>query len=114
MPRNPSWRREELILALELYKRIGATDSRNSEVLGLSQTLNSLHLHMSVPSPSNFRNANSVAMKLANFASIDPTYPGVSLSRCGKLDRAIWTEFAEQDSLLKQEVAKILGGLQSG
>jgi hypothetical protein len=34
-------------------------------------------------------------MKLANFAALDPEYPGIALSRGGQRDAEVWNEFAE-------------------
>jgi len=42
MPKNRPWSEEELILALDLYKKIGVKDSRHLDVITLSQTLNQL------------------------------------------------------------------------
>jgi hypothetical protein len=95
--RNPPWVREELILALELYLRrwqkstIGHDDP---EVVELSRTLNGLPIHEDRPDATRFRNPNGVYMKLANFARLDPAYPGEGLTRGNRLERAVWDEFA--------------------
>jgi hypothetical protein len=46
-------------------------------------------------------------MKLANFAALDPAYPGVALSRGGQRDAEIWQEFAEDREQLAREAAAI-------
>jgi hypothetical protein len=103
MPRNPPWSREELILALDVYLRVGMAGSEHPEVLTLSRLLNRLRLHADRPDPERFRNPNGAAMKLANFAALDPTYPGVALSRGGRGDAAIWEEFAADRPRLARE-----------
>jgi hypothetical protein len=42
MPVNPSWWREGLVLALDLYLRHGLLDRRRTEVVRLSGLLNAL------------------------------------------------------------------------
>ncbi len=107
MPRNPPWSREELILALDLYFKTGATDSRNPQVAELSAVLNRLSIASEYPDPDRFRNPNGVAMKLANFAALDPSYPGVALERGGRLDATIWDEFAQDKERLIAEAARL-------
>ena len=109
MARNPTWSREELILALDTYLRIGMAGSAHPEVQQLSQTLNNLKLHAVRPDPARFRNPNGVAMKLANFAALDPSYPGIALSRGGRGDAEIWKEFAtDRERLALDSTSAIL------
>ena len=70
MPRNPTWTRDELILALELYlrHRERLPDSDDAEIIELSQTLNSLFGDQAKDA-NLFRNPNGVYMKLAKFPS---------------------------------------------
>jgi hypothetical protein len=111
MARNPAWTREELILALDLYTRIGASYSTKPEVIELSQLLNTLKLAEQRDAEA-FRNPNGVAMKLGNFAALDPSHKGDGLSRGGKGDREVWEEFAGDLPKLSQAVAVILAGQQ--
>lgn len=57
---NKLWTREELILALNLYLKLpfGKMHSRTPEVIKLAGIIN--------------RSAGAVAMRLTNFASVDP------------------------------------------
>jgi 5-methylcytosine-specific restriction protein A len=107
--RNPSWAREELILALELYFRHPPRELRqdHAEVIELSKVLNSLRLHTSRPDVARFRNPNGVYMKLCNFLAIDPDYNGKGLARGGKLEHAIWKEFCTNREKLRLEAASI-------
>ncbi len=83
MPRNPPWEPEELILALDLYLQIGKSDDKDPQVIALSETLNRMRLDIARPDPSRFRNPNGVAMKLANFAALDPTNPVLCYPQTG-------------------------------
>jgi 5-methylcytosine-specific restriction protein A len=91
--RNPPWERDELILALDLYVRDGLVDDTDPRVIELSELLNRLPLHPLHPDPGRFRNPNGVHLKLANFAALDPAYPGTGMQHGGQLDRAVWDEF---------------------
>jgi hypothetical protein len=108
-PRNPSWLRDELILALDLYFRqspqIG--DATHPEVIALSNILNALPLHAVRPDARRFRNPAGVAMKLNNFRGLDPTYHGTGLSHGAKADKVIWDEFAHDRERLYAVAAAI-------
>ena len=85
MPRrNPPWAEKELILALDLYLREGLLDNKDQAVIELSRDLNSLTLHSERPDAARFRNPNAVALKLANFAALDPNYDGRGMTRGGR------------------------------
>lgn len=78
------WTREELILAINLYCKtpFGKLDARNPSVINLANLIG--------------RTANSVAFKLVNFASLDPTLKARGIkgaSNASKLDKQIWDEF---------------------
>jgi len=78
-----NWTKDELILAIDLYCRIpfGKMHSGNDKIIQLSKFLN--------------RTPSSVAMKLVNFASLDPSLQVRSikgLRNASKLDREVWNE----------------------
>lgn len=78
------WIRDELILAINLYCKLpfGKMHSRNEEIIKLADLIN--------------RTPSSIALKLGNFASFDPTLKqrGISgASNASKLDKQIWDEF---------------------
>jgi hypothetical protein len=75
MARNPTWSRDELILALDLYlrHRERLPDSDDAEIVELSHTLNSLFGERANDAVL-FRNRNGVYMKLANFRAVDPLH----------------------------------------
>jgi putative restriction endonuclease len=80
------WSREELILAINLYCKLpfGKIHHRNPEIIALAELVG--------------RTPSSVAFKLSNFASLDPSLQqrGIRGARnSSKLDRVIWDEFYE-------------------
>lgn len=100
--RNPSWTRDELILALELYFRVSPlhTTEKHPAIQELSDLLNRLPIH-----PANtpsFRNPNGVYMKLCNFLRLDPSYEGRGLDAGSKADEEVWNEFAGDRTRLEQ------------
>jgi len=98
--RPPAWVRDELILALNLYLQFGRLDDTDPKVIELSELLRSLPLHLAWRGDKKFRSPNSVAMKIANFQSLDPAYRGVGLSAGSKSDSEVWNEFHEQPELV--------------
>ncbi|MEH7504057.1 hypothetical protein V7152_18915 [Neobacillus drentensis] len=72
--RNPPWKRDELILALDLYFRGNNKnlDSNHKDVIKLSEILNSLPIHNDRPDKERFRNPNGVSMKISNSLRFDP------------------------------------------
>ncbi|MBX9942109.1 MAG: HNH endonuclease [Candidatus Obscuribacterales bacterium] len=111
--RNPPWSREELILALELYLREGLLDDGSPQVIELSETLKDLAF-VQKEDPDVFRNANGVAMKLANFAAIDPAYAGKGLQGGGKLDKVIFHEYQDRRINLDHDASQIRAMWQGG
>lgn len=111
MAHNPAWERDELILALDLYFRVGAqVRSQDPEVISLSQVLRSLPLHQRVPVTEKFRSPDAVHLKLQNFLTVDPSYPGEGLSHGGQADRAIFREFKDNHQRLHQLARAIIHG----
>ena len=98
--RNPPWAEEELILALDLYLRSGLLHDAHQDVIDLSNRLRTLAVHSAPPDPDRFRNPNGVAMKLANFAAIDPNFSGRGLTRAGRRDAAVWDRYASDEDAL--------------
>jgi 5-methylcytosine-specific restriction protein A len=102
--KNKSWSREELVLALDAYFSIQpkAPDPSLPQIRELSDLLNGFPRADSEVRASNYRSLDSVVMKLMNFRSLDPAYPGSGLSAVGRLDREIWQEFAENRQRLRE------------
>tara|TARA_Y100001934_G_scaffold188262_1_gene222085 strand:- start:3928 stop:4629 length:702 start_codon:yes stop_codon:yes gene_type:complete len=106
--RNPVWKRDELLLALELYLEKGQLGPDDEDVIGLSQLMNQLPLHIERPDVEKFRNPNGVALKLANFRHLDPSDPAKGMSSVGKGDQQVWDEFSDHIETLK----KITSGIR--
>jgi 5-methylcytosine-specific restriction protein A len=107
--RNPKWHHDELIITLDLYHRINKSNiqSKNPEIIKHSEILNKLSIHSSENRYENFRNPNGVALKLSNFASIDPNYNGKGMRSYSKLDKEIFLKYYGKSNLLTIECEKI-------
>ena len=84
MAAGKRWTRDELLVALNLYHKLtfGQLHARQPAIVALAEKLE--------------RGANSVAMKLCNFASLDPALKlrGIKgLEGASALDRTVWNEF---------------------
>lgn len=81
MVERKKWERRDQVLVLELYSRIpfGKMHKTNPDVVELANYLE--------------RSANSVAMKLGNYASLDETLDRKGLDGASKADRETWDEF---------------------
>jgi hypothetical protein len=75
------WTRDELHDALELYciTPFGRIHSRNPQIQQLAGRIG--------------RTASAVAMKMVNFASLDPTLTQRGMANASRLDREVWDEF---------------------
>jgi len=78
------WTREELILAVNLYCKLpfGKLHMLNPDVKSLAKLIG--------------RTPGSMAFKLVNFASLDPSLAARGIkgaANASKLDAAIWNEF---------------------
>ncbi len=98
------WTRDELILALNLYLKLpfGKLHSNTPEIIQLAKLID--------------RTPGSVAMRLNNFASVDPYHQkrGISGLKGGlKQVEPIWAEFAERREDLLFESEKILAQLEN-
>ena len=96
------WAREQRLIAFALYCRtpFGKMHSRNPEIIQLAQLLG--------------RTPGSLAMKLVNFASLDPAITStgrVGLSGTSRGDREIWNEFHDDWEALAVESNGLLASL---
>jgi putative restriction endonuclease len=78
------WTKEQLKLAFHLYCQLpfGKLHSRNPEIIRLAKLID--------------RTSGAVAMKLVNFASLDPAITSTGrtgLGNAGTLDKEVWAEF---------------------
>lgn len=93
------WTRDELILAINLYCKLpfGRLHRLNPEVINLANLIN--------------RTPSSVAYKLVNFASLDPSLKARGIkgaSNASKADNEIWNEFFNNWDVLPYESEKLL------
>ena len=117
LTRNPAWVRDELIFALDLYLRYaGDVPGKTSdEIRELSDTLNKLASLRGLLKSDRFRNTNGVYMKLMNFRRLDPKFTRtgrVGLSRGGKLEEAVWAEFASNPNQCHRAAEQLKQSLQ--
>ncbi len=97
------WSREELILAINLYFKIpfGRLHSSNPEIIQLAKLIG--------------RTPGSVAYKLVNFASLDPTLKARGIKgayNVSKLDKEVWNEFYNNWDESPFESEKLLAKLK--
>lgn len=93
------WTREELIVAINLYCKLpfGKLHSNNSEIIKLANLIG--------------RTPGSVAYKLVNFASLDPSLRARGIRgayNVSNLDKKIWQEFFNNWDVLPFESEKLL------
>ena len=98
------WIREELILAVNLYCKLpfGRLHRLNPEVINLANLIG--------------RTPSSVALKLVNFASLDPSLKARGIkgaSNASKLDAEIWNEFFNHWDELPYESEKLLAKIEN-
>ena len=101
--RGIPWKREEMILAFNLYLKLpfGKLHTRTPEIKELAQLMG--------------RSVNSVALRLVNYASCDPQLQsrGISGMRGGlKQCQPIWNEFVDNRDALVFESERILAEYQ--
>lgn len=101
---NGRWSRDETKLAFHLYCQLpfGKLHQRNPEIGELAQLIG--------------RTPSAVAMKLVNFASLDPAITGTGrrgLSNASSLDREVWDAFAADWEALAMECQGLRHALKS-
>ena len=89
MKRN-FWTREDLFLVMNLYCKtvFGQMHMRNPDVIKLAKHIG--------------RTPSAVAMKLVNFASLDPALKQRGLSASSKLDKEVWKEFFANETVVDE------------
>ncbi|NTW93150.1 MAG: HNH endonuclease [Chlorobiaceae bacterium] len=97
------WTRDELILAINLYCKLpfGRLHAKNPEVVMLASLIG--------------RTPGSIAYKLVNFASLDPSLQARGIkgaSNASKLDREIWNEFYQDWDRLPFESEKLRASIE--
>jgi putative restriction endonuclease len=103
MAKGRPWSRDELVVAMNLYCKLpfGQLHERNPVIIKLAEQLG--------------RTSGSVAMKLCNFASLDPVQQarGIKgLSGASQADREVWTDFHKDWDKLAFESERGLAKLE--
>jgi putative restriction endonuclease len=104
MPQPNLWTRDELIVALNLYLRLpfGKLHARDPQIIEMAKLLR--------------RTPNSIAMRLNNFAAVDPYHQrrGITGLVGGiKQVEPIWNEFANNKDELLFESERILAEFEN-
>ncbi len=107
---GPGWTPEERLLALDAYLDHGLASKTSEAVISLSAELIERAFHPDAGTRDNFRNPAGVALKLANFASLDPEHDGKGMDRVSAGDRQTWDEYAGDHDLIREVVARIRQG----
>ena len=94
MAAGKRWTKEELLIALNVYRKLnfGQLHARNPVIIQLAEKLG--------------RPPGSVAMKLCNFASLDPVLTASGrkgLEGASSLDRELWGDFLKQPATVIPE-----------
>ena len=110
---NPPWLRDELILVLDLYIREGISPAQQTQG-EMSDLLRKMPIDVELRARPTFRSAGAVAIKLANFASIDPSYKGTGMTHGSALDNATWGEFHDKTEELAQAASNIRAFIEDG
>ena len=109
-PRNPAWTRDELVLALELYRRKPTAGKADPDVAELSLLLQALGRQRGHVVGSSYRNPNGVGLKLMNFRAVDPTYTDegrVGMRRGNSLEPVLWQQYADDLPRLRADAERI-------
>jgi putative restriction endonuclease len=95
---SSKWTEEQLVELLKLYCCIpfGKIDSKNPQIIALAKKI--------------ARTSGAVAMKMANFASLDETIDRKGMSNYSKLDKIVWDKFISNiDYYLNDDVQTFNG-----
>ena len=105
--KNPDWKTEEIILALNLFfhKTRGTISPTNPKIIELSEVLNKLFNIDGIY--LNYRTPNSISLKLSNFLAIDPNYKGRGMTSYSKLDEDLFYKYFKDIPLLEKDAKKI-------
>lgn len=110
VPRNADWTRDELVLALELYRRKPTAGKADADVGELSELLRLLGRQRGHVVGNSYRNPNGVGLKLMNFRAVDPAYTDegkVGMRRGNSLEPVVWQQYADDLPRLHADADRI-------
>jgi 5-methylcytosine-specific restriction protein A len=116
--KNPTWSRDELILALNLYMKHRGTAPRKNdpEILDLSLLLNKLGDLLGKHNDT-FRNPAGVYMKLMNFRRFDPDFivqGKLGLKQGSHDEEIVWQKYANRREELQRISSTIAANIELG
>ncbi|TMX64592.1 HNH endonuclease [Vibrio rotiferianus] len=108
---NPHWTRDETILALDLYFKVGGALSSQHEdlVAELSKYLRSAPFHEGKKKNGTFRNVEGVGFKVQNLRA---AATGKGLKNVSKVDREVWKELGDKPELVSFLAKEIKANVQ--
>ena len=83
-----SWTDNELLICLELYRRLGDNRNNHPELMRIAKLLG--------------RSTAAIRMRLASFASLDPDNPREGLAGAGVRARVLWEIYSGNDQALQR------------
>ena len=113
------WTREEDILAMDLYVRVGARNggsipgAGSGEIIQLSEMLKKLSAYPPDRQDDKYRNPDGVYLKLMNLRSVE-TDGAHGMPRGSKVDAAVWRDYVDNLPELHAEAETIRLRLQDG
>lgn len=119
MPNNPHWTTEELILTLDLYyshfpkTQPDPTDPLVIELSNMLRKLGELTHGTLSNFEENYRSPDSIRMRCANFAKLDPNRSSGMGGSTGEKVRSVFEKYTPNLQLLKKEATKIKETIES-
>jgi 5-methylcytosine-specific restriction enzyme A len=110
--RKDAWLRDEIILALDLYRQEGRNPPAEA-IAEVSKQLRAIPIEPQLSDDPLFRNPSGVRLKVANFVALDPTTGTKGMTRGSKLDAIVFDEFWSQSSLLSSTAAAIRANIEN-
>jgi len=107
--RPPTWTRDELILALDLYLSCGrkVLETTSPETIKLVVVINRLRFDDQPASVQPRRTPGSVKAKLANLRALDPSTESTGWGNGSRLDLEVWNQFADRPDALAHAASVI-------
>jgi 5-methylcytosine-specific restriction protein A len=114
-PREPTWTRDELILACDLVRENGWKSMRapDPRVVELSNLLQRLPIHPMEMRGPKFRNPNGVGRKTSDIATHHPDYAGTP-TNAGATDLEVLKDFLEHPEEMHNAAELIREGVATG
>ena len=110
-----TWTREELIVALDLYRRRGARiPADHPDVIMVSDALRGLPFPRNQQLNPRYRSPDAVHLKLQNFLAIDPQFSRKAMAHGARGDRAVFDDFASDSERLSALAGLIVATVRSG